>query len=275
MQHDRFEISHQIHNSSYSMHTAHSHSYCEMYYLMSGACDILIKDSTYSISSGTVVFIPADTLHKTTYTGSASHERIYIEFSDSYISDMYSEYGKTWLQLNLFNTFMLVPPQHRADFNAILSDIIKEQNNDNTFSGRMKKLYFQQLIITLLRYNCIENFPGTPNSKIADLSINDAMKYINSNYQYPITLASLAKLLNLNSSYLSLKFKSVNGIGFKEYLNNVRIGHAEKLLLETNKSITSIALESGFESSNYFGDIFKKRNGISPSEFRKLKGNIK
>ncbi len=275
MQHDRFEISHQTHDSSYSMHTAHSHSYCEMYYLMSGACDILIKDNTYSISSGTVVFIPADTLHKTSYTGNASHERIYIEFSDNYISDMYNEYGKTWLQLNLFNTFMLVPPQHREDFNAILSDIMKEQNSDNAFSKYMKKLYFQQLIITLLRYNCIENFPGTPNSKIADLSIEDAMKYINSNYQYPITLSSLAKLLNLNSSYLSLKFKSVNGIGFKEYLNNVRIGHAEKLLLETNKSITTIALESGFESSNYFGDIFKKRNGISPSEFRKLKGDIK
>lgn len=275
IQQDRFEISHQIHNSSYSMHSAHSHSYCEMYYLMSGACNILIKDSTYSISPGTVVFIPADTLHKTTYTNSSSHERIYIEFSDNYISDMYDEYGKTWLDLNLFNTFMLIPLEQQAEFNAILSRIMKEQHSDDPFSKCMKKMYFQQLIISLLRYNCVGNFTGTPNNKIADLSIDDAMKYINNNYQHPITLTSLAKLLNLNSSYLSLKFKSVNGIGFKEYLNNVRIGHAEKLLLETKKSITTIALECGFESSNYFGDIFKKRNGISPSEFRKLKGDIK
>lgn len=275
MQHDRFEISHQVHNSSYSMHSAHSHSYCEMYYLMNGACNIFIKDSTYSISPGTVVFIPADTLHKTTYTSNTENERVYIEFSENYISDMYDEYGRTWLDLNLFNTFMLIPLENRAEFIEILSRITKEQNSTDPFAKCMKKMYFQQLIISLFRYNCIGNLIGTPNDKIADLSIDDAMKYINSNYQYPITLTSLAKLLNLNSSYLSLKFKSVNGIGFKEYLNNVRIGHAEKLLIETKKSITDIALECGFESSNYFGDIFRKRNGVSPSEYRKLKGDIK
>lgn len=275
MQHDRFEISHQVHNSSYSMHSAHSHSYCEMYYLMNGACNIFIKDSTYSISPGTVVFIPADTLHKTTYTSNTENERVYIEFSENYISDMYDEYGRTWLDLNLFNTFMLIPLENREEFSEILSCITKEQNSTDPFAKCMKKMYFQQLIISLFRYNCIGNLIGTPDDKIADLSIDDAMKYINSNYQYPITLTSLAKLLNLNSSYLSLKFKSVNGIGFKEYLNNVRIGHAEKLLIETKKSITDIALECGFESSNYFGDIFRKRNGVSPSEYRKLKGDIK
>ena len=274
MQHDRFEISHQIHNSSYSMHAAHSHSYCEMYYLMSGACDILIKDNTYSISPGTVVFIPADTLHKTTYTDNAAHERIYIEFSDYYISDICDEYGKIWLDSNLFNTFMLIPLERRAEFNDILSLIMSEYKSNDPFAKCMKKMYFQQLVITLLRYNCVGNLTANPNNKIADLSIDDAIKYINKNYQHPITLTSLSKLLNLNSSYLSLKFKTINGIGFKEYLNNVRIGHAEKLLLETNKSITTIALECGFESSNYFGDIFKKRNGVSPSEFRKIKGNI-
>lgn len=275
MQQDRFEISHRIHNSSYSMHSAHSHSYCEMYYLMNGSCNIFIKDSTYSIKPGTVVFIPADTMHKTTYTDNTENERIYIEFSDNYISDIYDEYGRTWLDLNLFNTFMLIPLENRTEFNKILSRIAKEQNNNDPFAKCMKKMYFQQLIILLFRYNCIGNLISMPNDKISDLSIDDAMKYIKNNYQYPITLTSLAKLLNLNSSYLSLKFKSINGIGFKEYLNNVRIGHAERLLIETKKSITHIALECGFDSSNYFGDIFRKRNGVSPSEYRKLKGDIK
>ena len=67
----------------------------------------------------------------------------------------------------------------------------------------------------------------------------------------------------------------VNGIGFKEYLNNVRINQSEKLLLETSKSITEIAFECGYENSNYYGDAFKHRNGISPSTFRRIKGNVK
>lgn len=274
MQPERFEISHQIHNSSHIMHSAHSHSYCEMYYLMSGSCNILINDSTYSIAPGTVVFIPADTLHKTTYIGKAPHERIYIEFSYNYISDMYDEFGKTWLDINLFNTFMLIPLENRAEFNKILSHIMKEQKRNDPFANCMKKMHFQQLIISLFRYNCAGNLIGTPGNKITDLSIDDAMKYIDNNYYQHITLNSLAKLLNLNSSYLSIKFKSINGMGFKEYLNNVRICHAEKLLIETKKSITAIALECGFESSNYFGDIFRKINGVSPSQYRKLKGDI-
>ena len=47
------------------------------------------------------------------------------------------------------------------------------------------------------------------------------------------------------------------------------------MLLETNKNITEIAFECGFENINYYGDAFKQKNGVSPTEYRKLKGNIK
>jgi len=170
---------------------------------------------------------------------------------------------------------MFIPLEHRPEINDLLSLIIKENSANTPLAKCMKKLYFQQLIITLLRCNATEHVITKADIKLADFSIDKAMKYINSNYQTSITLDSLAKMLNLNPSYFSLKFKNVNGIGFKEYLINVRINHSEKLLLETKKSITDIALECGFDSSNYFGDAFRKKRGISPSEFRKLKGDIK
>ena len=55
----------------------------------------------------------------------------------------------------------------------------------------------------------------------------------------------IADMLHLNPSYFSKKFKAVNGFGFKEYLNTIRINHSEQLLLETDMSITEIALECG------------------------------
>lgn len=85
----------------------------------------------------------------------------------------------------------------------------------------------------------------------------------------------LQNVFHLNPSYFSKRFKTVIGTGFKEYINNLRITKSEKMLLETNKNITEIAFECGFENSNYYGDAFKQKNGVSPTEYRKLKGNIK
>ena len=55
----------------------------------------------------------------------------------------------------------------------------------------------------------------------------------------------------------------------KEYLNYVRLKHAQTALLTTNSSITDITLEYGFNDSNYFNDLFKKVYGKSPREYRK------
>lgn len=271
----RFEISRQIHKSSYSMHSAHTHSYCEMYYLMHGDCNLVIQDKVYSITAGTIAFIPANVLHKTTYTGTVNPERLYIEFTENYISELVDRFGREWLSDNLFGHLIYIPAKLRPQVNETLDGIMEERSSTDFFSACMMKLTFESLIIRLLRYTSLQsNVFTNDNVHIADDTIQAAMNYISSNYQNRISLNDLAALLHLNASYLSKKFKAVNGMGFKEYLNNVRINHAEKLLLESKKDITEIALECGYENSNYFGDAFKRRNGISPTAFRKIKGNV-
>ena len=52
---------------------------------------------------------------------------------------------------------------------------------------------------------------------------------------------------------------------FKDFLNRIRISHAERLLLETNLPMSDVASLCGYESGNYFGDVFKKTKGISQS----------
>ena len=78
----------------------------------------------------------------------------------------------------------------------------------------------------------------------------------------------MAKQFSISRSYLSKKFKQTTGFGFKEYLLNVRIKEACRLLLETNHSITDIAFACGFNDSNYFGDAFRRIKGISPNKYR-------
>jgi AraC-like DNA-binding protein len=79
----------------------------------------------------------------------------------------------------------------------------------------------------------------------------------------------------MSESRFSRVFKEVVGIGYKEYLNSVRLNQANRLLLNTSQSVSDIAYACGFNDSNYFSTFFKKTNGMSPLEFRKLNSGDK
>lgn len=107
-----------------------------------------------------------------------------------------------------------------------------------------------------------------------DKIIAEAAEYIYFNYDKNITLEQVADKFNMSKSHFSKRFKIVTGFGYKEYLISVRIKEACDMLLNTDKTITDIAFECGFNDSNYFGDAFRKAKGVSPHKYRKNKGLI-
>lgn len=274
----RFEISKLTHPPAYAMHSAHAHNYFEIYYLVRGECNFFLYDNVYHMKSGSMAFIPADTLHKTIYLDGEDHERICVEFTLDYASDIIETIGQLKFEQLLYNNFFTVPEQYIPIAAHIYSMLIREKKKPDVFSTCSIKNLFQQLLVLLMRSfdNPLEQTNPTSQAPVhvVDESIQTAMNYICRNFAENITLDLVAQQLHLNTSYFSKKFKNINGFGFKEYLNKVRINHSEKLLLETNLSITDIAFQCGYQNSNYFGDAFKHLNKISPSEFRKIKGNI-
>ncbi len=86
----------------------------------------------------------------------------------------------------------------------------------------------------------------------------------------PITLKEVALTYQRNAKYLGRLFLQEMGISFNDYCNNLRIGKAENLLIQTDKKIIDIAMLSGFFNVPYFNRIFYKKHGVSPSEYRKL-----
>ena len=98
--------------------------------------------------------------------------------------------------------------------------------------------------------------------------IGDAISYINEHYNENITLPVLAKKTNMSCRSLSRHFKNASGTSPIQYLIQVRLNHAARLLLNTNKSIESISNECGFQEENYFIRIFKKYFKLSPYKFR-------
>lgn len=96
--------------------------------------------------------------------------------------------------------------------------------------------------------------------------------YLENNFdKEDICLNDLADYLNLSPNYLS-NLLSMKGKTFKQLLNDIRMKHAKKLLLETEEPIQNISSAVGYRDPNYFSRIYKKYTNMSPREFRQMEG---
>ncbi|WP_438350321.1 response regulator transcription factor [Paenibacillus sp. FA6] len=108
------------------------------------------------------------------------------------------------------------------------------------------------------------------NAEVTDEQsvIKKAQSFIDDNYMYEITLPMLAEKYNYNPSYFSELFKSKVGKTYVQYITEVRMKHACKLLEESNLGLWDIAELTGFSNPSYFSSKFKKVFGISPTDYR-------
>ncbi len=122
----------------------------------------------------------------------------------------------------------------------------------------------------LVLRNCefTENYGG-------ELSLfTKAMNYILNNFASGITLESTARSLGVHPVHLSRTFKKNSRYSFTEYLNLMKFSNAQLLLKTTDKSITEISFESGFNSLRNFNRIFYSIAKMTPSEYRKSSSGI-
>ncbi len=101
------------------------------------------------------------------------------------------------------------------------------------------------------------------------------IEYINENYQKPLSINYLARVFGYSASYITHVFYEQLKVPFRAYLTAVRAEHAAELMLTSNKNLTEIAFESGFNSLNTFCRCFKKRFDMTPSEYKKAIQNKK
>jgi AraC-like DNA-binding protein len=98
--------------------------------------------------------------------------------------------------------------------------------------------------------------------------IEKAFQYMNSNYDKSVTLAEVARLVNMTDVSFSRFIKKRTGNTFIDSLNEIRLGHASRKLIDTTHSISEISYHCGFNNISNFNRIFKKKKGCTPKEFR-------
>ncbi len=109
----------------------------------------------------------------------------------------------------------------------------------------------------------------TKQEQMESRPIDDAIQHIRSHYGEPLTLGELAAIARLSPCYFSHSFKRQTGFSPLEYVINTRIEQAKILLARTTRTVADIADEVGYGSGGSLTNLFLKRVGMSPKEFRK------
>lgn len=153
-------------------------------------------------------------------------------------------------------------------FYYVMNEAIEEREGHY-----LSVLLLLQRLVALAIYNGQNNILKNDVKLFSDSEEKLVMQchnYVINNPALAVTVEDLCNICNVSQSYLYKSFKSVLDMSCKEFITSTKLEMSARALMQTNKSISQIALENGFSNGYRFSNIFKKNYGLSPSAYRKL-----
>lgn len=163
---------------------------------------------------------------------------------------------------------------------TFLENIHREDKKQELTGSTLKSLthYFQDTERETIANSLIASLRKVINlrtesrgSKLSDL-IRAGLEYMKHNFtSSDLSLSTVADHINISASYFSSLFRQETGVTFIEHLTSLRIERAKELMVATDLRNNQIAYEVGYTDPNYFGKIFRRQVGVTPSQFRLAK----
>lgn len=143
---------------------------------------------------------------------------------------------------------------------SIISDVFKKSDNIIEICENIL-----QFFLILLRYCDTTEFTAIKND-LSSHNLRKIIQWTENNYLRKIFLEEIANLIGYEKHYFCNKFKSLTGISYVNYVNNLRIQHACDLL-KNGGSVSDVCSECGFDNLSYFIQLFKKITGVTPKAY--------
>lgn len=251
---------------NFTMSNPQFHDYYELYFLFEGTRELFVENKMFQVPANSFCVIRPFSMHK---TEGMPYRRV-----NAYVSsDLLDEEEINYLNgLGEFVVFALEEKQ--ASF---LEKLLTEAGASRVKGYRQRKKYLLHFVKTALCFLQMQELtPLTPSSgvkqgKKTDALILKVVSYINENYASKITLRGLGKKFFVSVNTLCKRFQDSMNCSVMQYATAVRLNKAKMYLLTTEKKLEEIAALCGFSSENYFGLVFKKQVGCSPTNYRKIR----
>lgn len=223
-------------------------------------------------SAGDVTIVANDVAH-TTYSSPGTASKWSYLFVN--IEELLTPYfpldalsNRDSLYQMLGSYFALLPREEYPDIYALVAEIIQEMGSQQAnfqFSVRGLVLALMTKLMNLYAEGVGATYGAAHENS---LSIAPALTFIRQNYMESFPMERLADICHMSPTHFRRTFSSIMGFGSLEYVNRVRVMHAQTLLRTTEMAIIDISEEIGYRSISSFNRQFMEITGMKPSEYR-------
>jgi len=253
----------------------HRHKEFELNFIQNGkGVRRIVGDSVEEIGDYELVLVGGEELEHVWEQGSCQSKDI-REITIQFSGDIF---GNELLSKNQFASIqrMLRRAEHGLSFPlstimkvySILDDIA---NDNERFVQFLKSLYilYELSVSEGTRVLASSSFAHSPR-KVESRRVEKVRQYIDEHYSNQLKLADLAALVGMNPVSFSRFFHQRTGRTLSEYIVDIRLGRAARMLVDTSKTVSEICYECGFNNLSNFNRTFKARRNCTPRDFRAM-----
>ncbi|MEJ8324671.1 HTH-type transcriptional activator RhaR [Kosakonia sacchari] len=242
----------------------HTHEFCELVMVWRGNGLHVLNDRPYRITRGDLFYIRAEDCHS------------YASVNDLVLQNII--YCPDRLTLNLdwathipglngapSNPHWRIGSSGMAQARQVITQLEHESAKDDPLANLMAETLFAQLVMTLKRHRfATDNLAATHSETLLDKLITALSGSLNRSF----VLERFCEQEQCSERALRQQFRTQTGMTINHYLRQLRICHAQFLLQHSEQMISEIAMQCGFEDSNYFSVVFSREVGMTPGQWR-------
>ena len=255
----------------------HFHPECELVYVLSGSGKRIIGDKIETFDAGDMIFLGPNVPH-VWYSDPLYYKKekqlqssaIVVYFSKDIFSEIFFQLEELHSLRDLFKKAERGLKIQGKAFTRVAS-LLKIMPSA---TGMQKIVYLLQVLQAIAEANALEPLASITYKNSYDTKdnhkIDEVFLYLNRNFMRDITMPEVAELCHMTPQSFCRFFKARTKSTFVDFLNDIRISHARKLLIESDEqTIAEIAYLCGYKNLSNFNKLFKVKTKLTPKEYKK------
>lgn len=242
----------------------HWHTSIEIFAVLDGSLSFFLNEEEHPLKAGELIIINPNEIHS--IHAPKRNKTVVLQIPLRQFEDYFTA------QRFIRFSFKDVECQNVSSIWALIKNMYEAYiDRESGYEFRVRALFYEILyqLVTVYREDEAQEREIRHSRRLDALS--KITTYMREHYQEDLKLSEVASTFGYSAEYLSRMFRKYAMVNFKTYLQDIRMAYAYRDLLNTDATISQIALEHGFCTSRSFSKEFQKRYGILPSKMREQK----
>ncbi len=264
-----FQITHRILPADYEMPSLEiAYDHYSLNYHIKGDRTTITPSFTFTQHPGSVSTLAPYIYHRTIPASTEVYESILIKFSPLFVKPLTDRFGEQLLDR------IYARPTNRFDADRqpavyrYFTELLEIYDGNSPYRDFRMQCLLCELLLAIAEYRLPEDDSASHATQLT-LPVMEAVSYMESHYAEQLTIEQVAEAAGYSAAYFSRLFQKQLGKSYSEYLSYIRIKHASRLLLNTDKSVTEIAMETGYQYPGNLSASFRLKTGLTPQQYRR------